>query len=189
MTTAKNSAEVSAGKGVEASGYVYVGADSAAAPTDANTALGQGWSDLGYINEDGLALTIETDSEDIKDWAGTIINTIVTERSEELTYSLLQTNATTFKEVYGEDNVNVDADTGEIVVNSKQYEAPFKKYCFDMIVGNRVERIYIPKGKVNEVGEMTFQSGEPIAYEFTVKAFPDQSGVTSKVFVSAPAQA
>lgn len=49
-------------------GAVYFAAIGSAAPTDATTALTSAWTNVGYIDEDGVSVTPSVDLGDIRAW-------------------------------------------------------------------------------------------------------------------------
>lgn len=187
-TETNNTENVSTGKG-KVSGYAYVAPKSATAPTDATTALPSDFVNLGYINEDGLTNSIETDIENKTDWNGDTVLTVTTSREETFGFTLMETKGAVLKEVFGDDNVDVTAQSGDtpekIVAKGKNSEREEKIYVFEVVLtNNRVERIVVPKGKVTEIGEITYQSGENLGYELTVTALPDTDGNTSYRYIT-----
>lgn len=169
-----NTSNVAAGK-PKIGGAVSIAATSATLPTDATTAL-TGFTNLGYISEDGLTQTITRDSEKIKAWGGDTVMTTQTDFGEEFSFTLLEVLSVDVKKaIYGDDAVTGDLTTG-ITARVNSAELTAHAWIFDMVQNGATVRIVIPNGKVSEVGEITYQDGEPIGYELTVTALPDASG-------------
>src|SRR5690625_7813998 len=84
--------EVSVGK-PRAAGGIYAGEPGEAVPTDATTELGAALVNLGYVSEDGLVNSIESDTEDITAWGGDTVLTVRTSRTETFAWTFIQTNA------------------------------------------------------------------------------------------------
>src|SRR5690625_2572502 len=85
--------EVSVGK-PRAAGGIYAGDPEVDdIPTDATTALDTGLVNLGYVSEDGLVNSIESDTEDITAWGGDTVLTVRTSRTETFAWTFIQTNA------------------------------------------------------------------------------------------------
>lgn len=183
MATEVNNADnVSVGKG-KVSGYAYSAPKGTVAPTDATTELSADFANLGYINEDGITNSIETDNENITDWNGDVVLTVTTSREETFQFTLMETKGASLKEVFADENVTIDG--GKITAIGKNTERANKVYVFEIaLTGNRVERIVVPKGRVTEVGEITYQAGEALAYQLTVTAMPDDSGATSYRYIT-----
>ena len=175
MATVTN---VAAGK-PKIGGAVSVAATSATLPTDATTALGTGFANLGYISEDGMTRTITRESDNIKAWGGDPVLAIQNEFSETFQFRLIESlNVDVKKAVFGDTNVTGTLTTGiTTTVNSK--ELTEKAWVVDMVTRGAATRIVIPKGKVTEIGEITYSDSDAIGYDVTVTAFPDATGNTS----------
>lgn len=184
----KDSLNVSVGKG-KTSGYAYVAPSSVTAPTDATTALASGYVSLGYISEDGITNSFDSDSEDYKDMNGDTIYSGTTSRTETFQLTLVETKKETLIEAFGDDNVEVDG-SGNITVKSNNATRASKRYVFELVLNNnRVERVVIPNGKVTEVGDITVSSGELLGYEITITAALDENGNSSYRYISKLASA
>ena len=153
-------------------------------PTDATTALGGAFTNLGYISSDGVTKTISRETEEIKAWGGDTVLTTQTEYSEKFTFSLLETlDANVKKLVYGD--ANVTETNGGITAISNSAELAEHAMVFEMIQGGRAVRRVVPCAKVTEIGEITYVDGEPVAYELTITALPDASGNASYEYTAA----
>jgi hypothetical protein len=65
---------------VAVTGAVSLGTASATSPTDADTVLGTGWTDLGYCSEAGIVEARSRSTNAIKAWQNaSIVRTVVTE--------------------------------------------------------------------------------------------------------------
>lgn len=175
MATVTN---VAAGK-PKIGGAVSVAATSATLPTDATTALGTGFANLGYISEDGMTRAITRESDNIKAWGGDTVLAIQSEFGETFQFRLIESlNLDVKKVVFGDTNVTGALSTGiTTTVNSK--ELAEHAWVIDMVTRGAVTRIVIPNGKVTEIGEITYSDSDVIGYDVTVTAFPDATGNTS----------
>ena len=161
-----------AGKNVEevrvgVDGIVAVGVfGTAAAPTDATTALGVTWKDLGYVSEDGVTESTSVTTEKIRAWQkAKVVRTTVTEGTVSFQLVLIQTSADTLALYYGG---TVEAD-GSIVIDPTA-ERPVIALDLDVIDGDEIIRAYAPEAQVTEVGDLVYQNGAPIGYEVTIEA-------------------
>jgi hypothetical protein len=165
-------------------GALYVAPKGTTVPTDATTALDNAFKGTGYISEDGLTHEITRDSEDIKAWGGDTVMTTQTDYSEKFTFSLLETqNGDVKKLVFGDTNVTVTSGAITAISNAKELEE--HAMVLEMVQGTKAVRRVVPCGKVSEIGEITYVDGEPVAYELTVTALPDDSGNTSYEYTAA----
>lgn len=157
-------------------GAISIGATSLTLPTDAVTALVAGFTNLGYVSEDGMTQEITRESEEIKAWGGDTILTPQTSFAEKFSFKLVEAlNVDVRKAVYGDSNVTGTLAQGiTTTVNSTELTA--HAWVVDMNYNEALSRIVIPNGKVTEIGEITYVDGEPVGYELTITALPDASG-------------
>ena len=79
--TANSTDNVSSTKGVRG-GYIFVAPAGTALPTDYSTALPSAFKCLGFISEDGYVETVDSDSEDLTDMNGDLMDSPQTSRVE-----------------------------------------------------------------------------------------------------------
>lgn len=156
-------------------------------PTDALTALDPAFKALGYISEDGLVNTNTPDSDTIAAWGGDVVAATQSSKEDTFQYTLIEAlNIDVLKEVYGEDNVTGDLESGiKIAANSKE----LKEHCliFDTILKNGIlKRIVIPNGKITEIGDITYTDGDLLGYETTLSSAPNTAGDTHYEYINKP---
>lgn len=185
MADNKNNAKnVSVGKPM-ADGAIFVAPAGTALPTDATTALAEAFLNVGFISEDGVTNAIETDTEEIKAWGGVTVLEPQTSYKETFGFTMIETNEVSMKQVFGEDNVTVNASSGAITVKHNADEKSEYVYVIEVLMsGNRVKRQVIPRGKVTEIGEIVYVDNEAIGYETTVSALADDSGNTAYEYIA-----
>lgn len=154
---------------VAVSGAVSRGLTSAAAPTSAAAAL-VGITDLGGISEDGvtLALNDEGDATPIKVWQnGATVRTLRTtsEDNPTITFTMVETSKAAIETYFGV-TVTQTATEGTFEFKSKARTAD--TYVLDVIDGAELIRIYIPRGVVASVEEITLANAEAIGYGVTI---------------------
>ncbi|QJC22007.1 phage tail protein [Arcanobacterium buesumense] len=152
-------------------------------PTNATSEL-SGFTNLGYVSEDGLTNSFESESADIKAWGGDTVLTVATSRKETFEWSFIQAlDADVLKEIFGEANVT-DSD-GTLTIKHNSKEMPYRVFVIEMLMtGGRVKRIVIPKGKITSVGAQTYKDGEVVAYPVTLSCAPDKDGNTAIEYIS-----
>lgn len=168
-------------------GVVSTATFGATAPTTAVSVLGVGWTDLGYVSEDGVTETTDTSSEKIRAWQkNKVVRTVVTEGSVSWKLVLLQTSADTVALYYGG---TVDDTNGSIVLDPTRVR-PTIALVIDVIDGDEIIRTYAPEAQVTEIGDQVYQNGAPIGYEVTIEATHNEAlGGSAKKFYTALVEA
>lgn len=186
MPTASN---VSAGKPTTAvAGATFAAAAGTAVPADATTTLAVAYKELGYISEDGIANENTPESEEVKAWGGDVVLSPLTGKVDRFTFNMIEClNLEVLKWVYGDSNVTGTIATG-LTVKAKATDPPERVLVFDMIMtGGILKRIAIPRAKIVEMEEITYNDTDPVGYGVTVAALPDSTGVTHYEYIEDPA--
>lgn len=180
MATAAN---VSVGK-PKLAGGVYIAATTVTLPTDATTALATGFSNLGYVSEDGVTNSRSKDTNDIAAWGGDNVLSVGGSASDTFKMTFIESmNIDVLKAVYGDGNVSGTLSAGiSISVNNGDLAA--KEWVIDMLLtGGGLKRIVIPHGTITEIGDVVYKDDDPIGYEVTIMAAPDASGNTHYEYI------
>lgn len=180
-----NKSNVSVGK-PKAGGAFYAAkiTSDMVIPKDATTALPEEFKCLGYLSEDGFTNTIARESEELAAWGGDVVSNPQTKYSEQYKQTMIEQRVEVFGQVFGESNVSVTLD-GQIRVAHSSKELEHYAYVYETLLGaNRVERSIIPDGKVIEMGDIVRNGKEPVGYETTIQAYPDETGESSHSYIA-----
>lgn len=168
-------------------GALSVGATGATAPTGTGSAL-TGFTDLGYISEDGVTATLpgEGDVTSIRAWQnGAIVRTFRSPSEDSPTFSgvLMETKLETIELYY---NATVTQTSTEGAFEYENGTRPYKSYVLDVVDGTELERTYIPRGVITEVGDKVYVGTDVIGYEVTIAADLDSvKGYNFKTWMTA----
>lgn len=178
--------KVSAGK-PKAGGAIFRAPIGTTLPTDATTALGAAFVNLGYASDDGVANDISPSSEDIKAWGGDTVLSIQTEKNDKFTFTLIDSlNPDVLKTVFGDSNVSGTLAAG-LTIKSNAQEQGASAWAIEMVLSDgTLKRVVIPNGIISELGEVSYKDDEAIGYEITVTATPDASGNTHYEYLKTP---
>lgn len=170
-TASNNTSNVSVGKGA-VGGYAYYAPYGTTLPTDNTTQLDAAFRNIGYLNEDGVTFTDESDSESIPDMNGDSIVTTSGAITKTFTFFAAEVKADTLKLQYGDKNVT-DA-SGTVTVHDKgpnngQYSVVFEFRLKD----GRKERCIVPSATVSELGDLVYNYSELVGREITMAASLD----------------
>lgn len=155
-----------------------------ALPTDAKTELNEAFKCLGYLGEDGLTNANAPKTETIRAWGGDTVATLQTEKPDTMKFKLLEAlNVDALKAVYGDGNVSGTLDTG-ITIKANSEEQKDCCWVFDMILRDgALKRIVVPCASVTDVAEIAYNDKDPVGYDTTLTAKPDEDGQTHYEYI------
>lgn len=174
--TSNSTDNVSSTKGVRG-GYIFVAPTGTALPTDYSTALSTAYKCLGFISEDGYVETVDSDSEDLVDMNGDLMDSPQTSRVESAQLTLAEIKAMTLKLMYGDENVTDKA--GVITVKHNGNSNGTWVVVLDLLLkNNRKWRKVVPLFQCSELDDLTLAVGELAARALTAKYLTDGDGNT-----------
>lgn len=184
MATTNNKQNVSLGKPM-ASGCVYWAPAGTALPTDATTALAAEYKGPGYISEDGITQSTDTDTTDVNDMGGDKVINKISSYAETWQFAMLELNEQSMKLRVGADNVTATGD--KMTVKHKMPTGESIVLVFEILLtGNKVKRIVVPDATINEYGDTQYSAGDAIMYDVTYAANPSDliGGATSVEYIA-----
>ncbi|NUR79983.1 MAG: hypothetical protein HOQ21_06005 [Dermatophilaceae bacterium] len=155
---------------VGVTGAVSQGLTTATAPTGTGSAL-TGFTDLGYVSEDGVVLTQPDagDTTPIKAWQNGATVRIIRTLSEDfpsLAFTFLETKLEVIQAYFGV-TVSQTLTEGSFTIDTTQSRT-YNSYVVDVVDGAELIRIYVPRGIVTSVGDLSFTNGDPVGYQVTI---------------------
>lgn len=168
-------------------GAIAVAPVGSTAPTDARTALAAAFVSGGYVDENGLSLSLSRSITAIKDWSQATVRKALTEFDGTLSFAFLQIDEFAAKRVLGSNNVTKTAATsahGEELAWKIGAELPdVEAWCFSMKDGNKRVRVFCPCAQITELsGDITFVPNAANVWGCTLSTYPDSSGKSIYVF-------
>lgn len=183
---ANNVTNVSAAAPASA-GAISVAPSGTSAPTSTAAAL-TGFTQLGYVSEDGVTNSNSPSSSAVKAWGGDTVLITDEGKADTFKFTLIEVlNPDVLKLVYGDDNVSGTLATG-ITVNANNKPQKEHVLVIDMVMRDgALKRVVLPKAYVTSVGDVVYKTNGAVGYETTVTAFPDGSGNTHYEYIKAAA--
>jgi hypothetical protein len=164
-------------------GAIYWAIAGTALPTTAVAVLNAAFKGLGYVADDGLVPTRDTNVEKPKAWGGDTIAALLTDESSSFQFTLVEAFQQAVNEfVYGTGNVTWTAavpgtSPSKFTALDKGGKPNQCVFVFDMISGSKKMRIVIPLADPVITGERPYVDSDVSGYEVTVEALKDTSGV------------
>ena len=166
------------------SGVIYRAPYGTTLPTDATTALGEDYTSLGYLSEDGFTNNYERSSENIREMGGSVVLTVQTEVTDTFGFTLIDA----LKATYGDTKVAGSTLADGIAVTVDGSEPEEAVWVLETIMRDgALQRIVIPDGKVSEMGEVVYRRNEAVGYNLTITALLDETaGFNHKTYIAKP---
>lgn len=170
---------VNIGKG-RATGMMLTAAAGTTLPATLTEAALAAWgTEVGYISDAGMTLNLSRDKENIKDWSNTVRRVVLTDHEESASGSCISTDEDALESLFGADAVTVSGDT--ITVNLSTGELPeTMAFLFVMVDGDDIIAYGCKEGQMAVTDNVSFTSGEAIAWPFEVTAMGDDGMVLIK---------
>lgn len=181
-STANDSTNVSLGK-FKVGGYAYWAPAGTALPTDSSTPLPAAFKLLGYLSEDGVTGTTDTDTTEVKDPNGTTVMKVISSYSESYQFVMLEImRAEAAKLRY-----NSDAVTGTDKSMTIRHQMPSDEtflLVFEIVLTGEVkDRFVIGAASRAEFGDRQVHIGDAQGYDVTCAANDMGNGVTAIEYI------
>ncbi len=159
-------------------GAVWSALAGSTLPTDAKTQLDKAFNSLGYCSDDGFDNDFSSSRDPIKAWGGDTVAYVDKDASDEFIINYLESlNPNVLKEVFGQDYVTGDLDSG-MTVKFKEGTRGYRSLVIEMILaeGTVLKRMVVPKCMLEKVDKVTYSDEDAIVYKCTYKAEKDSNG-------------
>lgn len=184
-TTKNNSTNVSFGK-FKVGGYAYAAPVGTALPTDSESPLAPAFQLIGYLSEDGITNTTDTDTAEVKDANGTTVMKVVSSYSESYQFVLIEFLRKAAAQMrYGNDAVT-GKDKSMVIKHQMPDDTPVSLVFEIVATGNVKDRTVIGSATRSEFGDRQMHSSDVLGYDLTVNANDMGDGVTSIEYIGIP---
>lgn len=155
---------------VGVTGEVYNAPSGTTMPTTPTATLNVAFKGLGYLSEDGITMSVSTDTTDIKAWQnGDVVRKIQTGSDVTFGFTAIELNPVSLAAAFGNYTAT---DTSQGQVNITGNALATQTWVIDAVDGLARVRIVIPLGQPILDGDMPIGSSDPISLPMTITAYP-----------------
>ena len=155
-------------------------------PTDATTALNGAFEKCGYVSEDGVSLSQNYNTVDIKDWSRKTVRTLLNEFTGQISLKFIQTGYEELCAIFGAENVIKTAATAsageKLAVKIGAHLPSPKCFVFNMKDGDAKVRIVVPNAQVVPDGDLVFVANDPITWGCKLTCNADADGESIYIY-------
>jgi len=165
-----------------------------ALPSTSYDTLASGFTDLGYIDENGVKTKEDRSSTDVYAWGANLVGSLQDKYSRTLSFKLYQfLNENVLATAYGNANTTVTAPTSlhgkEIAVKLNALLLDTLTWVFDGYYATTagyqaLVRYVIPVGRPVQIGDVNMTNKEFMSADITLKAFPDSNNNLGYLYVN-----
>lgn len=153
-------------------GRIYLAPKGTAAPSDLTTAWGAGWSDLGYMSDDGVELNYSTDTQDVKAWQSlSPVRKILTSVDMTLKFTAIELKTSTITLYFPDSTMtDVGGSVHSLAIPSAPSPAEYAfglEWTDDLIIN----RLIVARGQVTDRDNITLSRGDAVGLNLTVSAY------------------
>lgn len=188
MAIQDNNADNTAFTKTKVTGTVFVAPKGTELPKDAVSDLDTAFENVGYVGEDGITWTVDTDTQELKEMGGGTVRKEISSYAESAQFTLIEyKRLETNKLRYGADNVT--EDKGTLAIKHMMPDTTPRVMVIDTVLtGGTPDRIVIPLASLGEIGDVTRSSGEALAHDVTFNfgISSELGGATSVEYIGTP---
>lgn len=151
----------------DVSGMFYHAPVGTALPTTADATLDAAWTEVGYVSQDGLTVSVSATTDSIRDWGNRSVRFFVTDSEETAQSTVITTTQETLETVLGADNVTASNDTVTASLSLATLP-PEEAFLWRMKDGDDMIIVGCTKGQVTALDSLSFQPGSAIAWTPTI---------------------
>ncbi|MCH9275002.1 hypothetical protein JS533_001695 [Bifidobacterium amazonense] len=176
-STTNDSSLVSLGK-FKVGGYAYWAPAGTALPTDASTALPAAYKLIGYLSEDGMTITTDTDTVEVKDANGNTVMKVISSFAESTQFTLLEILRAEAAKLRYNDTAVTGTDKSLTIKHQMPSDDTFVLVFELVLTGATLGRIVIGRASRAEFGDRQVHAGDAQGYDVTCACNDMGGGVT-----------
>lgn len=164
-----------------------------ALPTDVSTDLDKAYVSSGYCSDDGLSLTTDISTSDLKEWNGAVVRKVLESFDGTISFTIIQADYDGWCQAVGAENVERIAATAEhgeqLHIKMGAHLPKAKQWAFKMKDDDARMLISVPNGQVTNLDEITFNATDAVKLPITVSCYDDGTGESIHIYTDDGAKA
>ena len=134
----------------------------------------------GYVSEDGVELSTDISTAEIKEWNKATVRKVLDAFDGTITFSLIQYDYESWCQAIGADNVtHTAANTlhgDQLTIALGAHLPEEQTFAIMLKDGDAAGIIWIPRGQITNIDTITFNATDPIAIPCTLSCYDDGTG-------------
>ncbi len=164
-------------------GAIFVAPATTPLPTDATTALPTAYKCLGFTSDDGIVITEDGSTKQLRVWEGnTVARTQKTEYNEQIKFTPVEYSEDVAKFTWGDDKVSVDTSGNLTIKHHGQTMVPVHTVIEAVPFAGAVAR-YCAKTQLAERGDVAGNGEDYAGRELTLDCL-GVNGVTMTEYIA-----
>lgn len=171
---------------VGVTGRVWFAPQGTAVPTATSGVLASGFNEVGYVMDDGITVTVDNDSTDIRAWQnGDLLRTVQSSVTFSVQFIMGETNEFSLQLFFNNYTHGAGVVDGSVTWNGSQ---PYRgAFVIDVVDGTNLIRIVLPDAQVSDRGDISIVNGDAFTYDVTLRGYPDTSGNAGYMYIASSA--
>lgn len=149
-------------------------------PENAVDALDPAFGGSGYVSEEGLSLTTDISTKDIKEWGRSTVRKILEQFDGTISWKEISLSYESACNAFGEEHVTKTEATGsngnQLKISIGAHLPEAKSWAFKMKDGDARILVVVPNGQVTGLDSIEFNAGNPISFPLTLSCYDDGTG-------------
>lgn len=145
-------------------------------PDDSTTKISEQWEDHGAVSEDGVSITQDRSTNDIKAFGGETFITVQDNYDEQVEITLLEDDndavlKSAFGEAYVEKTEATSSEGTKRVIYHTSAPLPISSFVIHTVYGDKTKRYVIERGQVVSVGDTVDVHSDVTKKTLTIKTY------------------
>lgn len=149
-------------------------------PESAVDTLDSAFVGSGYVSEEGLSLTTDISTKEIKEWGRSTVRKILEQFDGTISWKEISLTYESACNAFGEEHVTKteasSSNGSQLKISIGAHLPEAKSWVFKMKDGDARVIIVVPNGQVTGIDSIEFNGGDAIGFPLTLSCYDDGTG-------------